>query len=59
MYDSEEYDDNRKIQPTHGTRTVIPGSDEQFDDMDGDDPADVMEGLYRRQKRESEEKDDG
>ncbi len=39
MYDSEDYDDNRKLQPAHGTRTFIPGADEQFDEMGlGADP---------------------
>jgi hypothetical protein len=28
-----EYDDNRKLQPLHGKRTVIPTADEQFDAM--------------------------
>jgi len=33
MYDNDDYDDNRKIQPQFGTRKFIPGSDEQFDEM--------------------------
>ncbi len=33
MYDNDDYDDNRKIQPQHGIRTFIPGSEEQFDEM--------------------------
>jgi hypothetical protein len=30
---SDDYDDNRKLQPLHGSRTYIPSADEQFDVM--------------------------
>ena len=59
---TEDYDDNRKLQPMHGKRTYIPGADEQFDNMHGESDALALEEYHRRSElgaEEALEEDDG